>query len=367
MIIKTKLPSTISSIGRGFAIGIGAAVSGLAAVRALQTFKNLGISDTTSFYKTDLSNMFTNISSLMYNTVRYYFGNFYSTQPAAVIAGIPLGSLQEISHAVSDRVLKYRATGGIFLAHQEGGDQTLRLVGKAWGVNRYIFLTLLDMLFLYGSPQIVDLFTASLQDTINSTNTLQLFPTEDPLSWSPTMTPQVARWQQFDLFSVDEGREEKHLTFPVITKSRIYTNMYIETYEFTESIENGLDCLTYSIFFRKYRPAFSYKYTAKENDQGVPTFWYSVDEGDKNIRALRQMDSMVELGFSASMIIYRMFQYLGGNSPETNVAHITGINLNNQIYGEEHIGKQYKEILPDLDYDLGTLSTQQRAELMALD
>jgi hypothetical protein len=79
------------------------------------------------------------------------------------------------------------------------------------------------------------------------------------------------------------------------------------------------------------------------------------------------MDSMVELGFSASMIIYRMFQYLGGNSPETNVAHITGINLNNQIYGEEHIGKEYQKILPDLDYDLGTLSTQQRAELMVLD
>lgn len=366
MIIKTQIPSLTSGIGRGLAIGIGAAVSGIAAIKTLQTFKNLGIDDPLSYYKTDLSNMFTNISSLMYNTVRYYFGNFYSVQPAAVIAGIPLGSLQEVSHAVSDRVLKYRATGGIFLAHQEGGDQTLRLVGKAWGINRYIFLTLLDFLFLYGSPQIVDLFTAGLQYTINK-NGVPLFPTDKPLDWSPTMTPQVARWQRFDLYSVDEGREEKHLTFPVITKSRIYTNMYIETYEFTESIENGLDCLTYSIFFRKYRPAFPYKYTSKQNEQGVPTFWYSVDEGDKNIKLLRQMDSMIELGFSASMIIYRMFQYLSGNSPETNVAHITGINLNNQIFGEEHIGKQYQEILPDLDYDLGTLSTQQRAELMALD
>jgi hypothetical protein len=75
---------------------------------------------------------------------------------------------------------------------------------------------------------------------------------------------------------------------------------------------------------------------------------------------------MTEFGFSASMIAYRFFQYLAGNSPETSLAHIVGIRLNEQVYGEEKLG-QILQNAYDLDYDLAQLSTEQKAELMCLD
>jgi hypothetical protein len=356
MIIKTKAQRDFFS-GTGRAIGIaGASITALATtVKLIKTISTLGLDAIKSTYKTDISNMFTNISHLMYNTCRYYFGNFYSVQPAAVIAGIPLGSLQEVSHATSDRTLKYRATGGIFLAHQEGGDQTLRLVGKAWGVNRYVFLSMLDLLFLYGSPQIVDLFN----------HNVAAMGAAVPSQISPIYNSNTP-WLHYDLFSLDEGKEEKHLTFPIITKTRIYTNMYIETYEFTESVENGMDCITYSIFFRKYRPEYPYKYAKTEDEDGNPVYWYAEDEGDEVVSSFNAMSTMTEWGFTASMLAYRFFQYLAGNSPETNVAHITSIKLNEQVYGEEKLGVAMQEAY-NLDYNLAELSTEQKAELMGVD
>lgn len=353
MIIKSKAQRDFFS-GAGRAIGVaGTTITAAYTIaRLIKTIRTLGLDAIKSFYKTDISNMFTNIAHLMYNTNRYYFGNFYSVQPAAVIAGIPLGSLQEVSHAVSDRVLKYRATGGIFLAHQEGGDQTLRLVGKSWGVNRYLFLSMLDILFLYGSPQIVDLFNQNVEDMALAGQLSPIYNSNTP-------------WLKYDLHSIDEGREEKHLTFPVITKSRIYTNMYIETYEFTESVENGLDCITYSIFFRKYRPEYPFKYSTTTDEEGNPVVWYSVDESDEVVNSFRAMDTMTEIGFTASMLAYRFFQYLSGNSPESNIAHITSIKLNEQVYGEENLGKSMQQAY-NLDYNLAELSIEQKEELMGV-
>jgi len=90
-------------------------------------------------YKFTLRNMFNNITLLTYSLYKFYWGNPFNTKPAVVMGGIPFGTVEEVSHAMSDRTLKYRATGGIFLAHQEGGEQTLRIIGKAFGANRFLF------------------------------------------------------------------------------------------------------------------------------------------------------------------------------------------------------------------------------------
>ena len=101
----------------------------------------------------------------MWDLMRYYFTNTYApTQPAVVLASVPLGTVSEVSHAMSQNDLKFRAAGGVFLAHQEGGDVSLRLRGKAWGKNRFIFLSILDFLFLYGSAKTVDLFSDFLKN-----------------------------------------------------------------------------------------------------------------------------------------------------------------------------------------------------------
>ena len=104
------------------------------------------------------TNVVVNLTMIASTLNRYYLSNKKRIKPAAVLGGIPLGTVEELSMALSDRILKYRATGGVFLAHQDGGNESLRIVCKAWGLGRYLFLTMLDFLFMYGSAKILDLF-----------------------------------------------------------------------------------------------------------------------------------------------------------------------------------------------------------------
>ena len=293
--------------------GIASAVATTSIISALNPLSKINL---------NLKNIFTNVTLVMISLMRYYFANFMPIQPSVGMAGIPMPSVREISHAMSDRILKYRATGGIFLAHQPGGEQTLRVVGKAFGRNRYLFLTMLDFLFLYGSTKVVDMF-------VNA-------PDISALGFAPLITPatklvpQVDAWTEINAINMDEGREEQHLTFPVITKAKIYANMYIETYDFTESIENGMNCVTYTIFLRKYIVDYPYKYSWTQNEYGDVIWFYSEDKKSVLISKLRAIDLMMEAGFSMAMIMYRFFQYIEGNSIETSIGYITGIDINQE-------------------------------------
>ena len=342
----TKLTGLFSEVG------IISATATVTASLMAKIIKSLGSEVHSNIYRTDITNYFTNITQLAYSVYKFYFGNFTPHAPAAVVGGIPLASVEEISHAMSDRILKYRATGGIFLAHQEGGEQTLRIVGKAWGPNRYLFLIFLDMLFLYGSSKMVDVFAEELGQKID---------------FGVNMEPEVQPWQIFDLHSLDEGTQEKHLTFPIVTSTRIYTNMYIETYEFTESVEEGMDCVTYSLFFRKYVPDYPYRYYALKTPQGNVEWYYRSDVGDENINTFRLIDKITDVGFSLAMLMYRIFQFAAGNSPEKSLALVSSLNLINQTLGYEKAGSTMKMVYDDIDYDFSELSTKQKAEVVSLD
>jgi len=331
---------------------VATAVSGYSVYRTLAPLTKIS-NVSTDYAKIHIKNIFNNITQIMINLMRYYFLNYLPIQPSCVMAGIPMPSVQELSHAMSDRILKYRATGGIFLAHQEGGEQTLRIVGKAFGRNRYLFLTMLDFLFLYGSAKVVDLF-ASAPSVVGlgiPLPTFRLNPTKDP-------------WAEVQALNLESGKEEQHLTFPVITRSKVYTNMYIETYEFTESIENGMNCITYSVFLRKYQANYPYKFSWLEDGNGTIIWYYSEDKDDELISNLRRIDLVMEVGFSIAMIMYRFFQYLAGNSIETSVAYVSGININQQNLGSDATTQALQKMYPDLDYNLSELSISQKEELM---
>lgn len=355
MIIKNPI-EPLDRLGRSIGAGIAGGVSAAAIAYALAPLTKIHLVSV-DYTKIHLKNIFSNITLIMLNLTRYYFLNLMPIQPSVVMAGIPMPSISEVSHAMSDRILKYRATGGIFLAHQEGGEQTLRIVGKAFGKNRFIFLTMLDFLFLYGSAKVVDLFV----DFIGINTPFAALP-----SAIPEEAITVDPWERINEHSMDQGREEQHLTFPVITKTRIYTNMYIETYEFTESIENGMNCLTYSIFLRKYTAYYPYKYAHAKTEHGTSIWYYSDNKDDEIISRLRNVDLMMEAGFSTAMIMYRLFQHIAGNSIETSIGHITGININQQNLGIDNTSKVLAKIYTDIDYDLTTLSTPQKEELMQI-
>jgi len=314
-----------------------------------------------------VTNMGANIVSIMGTLWTYYFGNEHRIKPSAVIGGFALGTVTEKSHAISDRVLKYRSRGGIFLAHQEGGDQTLRIVGKAWGPNRYLFLTILDFLFLYGQATTHDMFARNLK---NNLKTLKFSTQAETV---PQAEIRVTPWTKIDEGDIEDGVEEKHLTFPVVTTDRVYNNMFIETYDYRESVDLGMNVIEYTLFFRKYLPTTRFIFGVLNQEiPGTTEFeeiwYYTEDEEDVVTRKLRKIDLMTDFGFSLAMLFYRTFVLTNTNSVELNTAMTFGINLNKQTVGdyneERLIMGQYDSI--SSEDDLVNLSTSNKEELFAL-
>lgn len=241
---------------------------------------------------------FANAISLGYTLTRYYFGNTANIKPAAVVAGIPFGSIEELSHGISDREVKYRANGGVFLAHQTGGNESLRIVGKAWGPNRFVFLQMLDLLFLYGSETMIDAF--KIATTVASGLTpIAIDSTFSTIPGAVTIDP----WQVIEENNLDEGFKEYHMTFPIITKNRVYLHMFIETYSWRQEIdENGRKSVTYTLFFRKYEPTNDYEFAKalipakKEGEDATELIIYKQHEAkDKSRWVTNLFKSTAEL------------------------------------------------------------------------
>ena len=247
------------------------------------------------------TNLVTNLTVIGSSLNRYYLSNKKRIKPAAVLAGIPLGTVDELSMALSDRILKYRATGGIFLAHQDGGNESLRIVCKAWGIGRYLFLTMLDFLFMYGTAKILDLFSEKIS-LFGSTEGGPMGEINKDIFGKSVQKRNP--WKRFDRMNKDEGREEYHSTFPIVTKNRIFSSMYLETYDIVESVNNGMNMLTVTLFLRKYRAPYPLEMTnVKPDKKGQRrTSWYRQqkvkDEAIWIKSGLRWSDSIIDFGLS---------------------------------------------------------------------
>jgi len=280
-----------------------------------------------------LSNLVTNISTIMWNMGKYYFNASYPTTPAVILASIPLGTITEVSHAMSQRDLKFRAVGGVFLADQEGGEESLRIVGKAWGKNRFMFLQMLDILFLYGSSKAVDLFEDFLKNPYSFG--LPNISDTDVSDLDKTISP----WTDFNAGAHQEGIGIHRATFPVITRQKIYTNMFIETYEYTESVENGIDVVEYVIFLRKYIPPYPKNFApiVKPSGSDFQVKWYYKDDVDDEIwNFVDRMSILMDYGLAAVMIMYRtiIYEMTGRYSFLENLVSRFGIALNRTIEGD---------------------------------
>jgi hypothetical protein len=263
------------------------------------------------------TNTLTNLTLTSWMMGQYYLGNEKKIAPAAVLAGMPLGTVEELSMALSDRLVKYRATGGVFLAHQDGGNESLRIICKAWGKTRNIFLILLDWLFHYGSAKGLDMFASYTSNILN--------PEEKDI-WSMTDLKDRSEvnnpWKHFDTTNTEEGRAEYHMTFPIVTKNRVYTNMYLETYDIVESVNNGMNVLTISLFLRKYKPPYPYIFVRVRNElkgqkQPDTTYWYRSQQALQStlslkVKSLRWLDSVMDFGLSLIVVMnkyYRIMEY----------------------------------------------------------
>ncbi|GAG71760.1 unnamed protein product, partial [marine sediment metagenome] len=153
------------------------------------------------------------------------------------------------------------ANGGVFLAHQSGGNESLRIVGKAWGEKRFLFLNMLDLLFLWGSTKTIDVF-ANAMSSLSPLN----IAVQSPIAQGGAAAARLSNiskdpWVEFKQKNLNEGYQEQHMTFPVITKNRVYVSMYIETFSWRQRLDKERrKMVEYTIFFRKYEPQPEYEF-----------------------------------------------------------------------------------------------------------
>lgn len=162
--------------------------------------------------------------------------NIIGTTPEVIVGGVPLYSVQYIERAKSDRKLKSRAIGDVFLAHQKGNKDVLRVDLTLSGIYRYVYLWYLITLQKEGSSTIKNVN----ESTLNKIDTA-------------VQSVQEGSKTENNLLNY-----EVHNTFPVITRNHILLNMYLQTIEWHQSVEDGRNVIKVHLLFRKYFPTTAF-------------------------------------------------------------------------------------------------------------
>ena len=148
--------------------------------------------------------------------------------PEVIVGTMPIYCVQRIERGLSDMVLKYRAIGDVFLAHQKGGMDTLRIDGRLSGPYRKMNLLYLIMLQFIGRTKVKD------------------------ISQLPNINDIIAASGTSEATDAD-SEYPSNVTFPIITQTDIMLDMYLQTIEWHHSIETGgLKFINYHMLFRKY-------------------------------------------------------------------------------------------------------------------
>jgi len=188
---------------------------------------------------------------------------------ACVVGVIPLRHIQEIEIARSGKILKFRATGSVFLANQEGGLDAIRVEGY---LVRGEIVTLIALLALqYFSTGKRKEITPDMLENIYSLEDLRKALTAsniNPLMEKPSYV--------------------YHNTFPFVSKHVIIPNAYIETISFEEKVVFGKDVIAYSILMRTYTKPTSFVLY----DHSESSWFYGMME-TKQTKTLRMIEFFV--------------------------------------------------------------------------
>jgi len=165
----------------------------------------------------------------IYGTARSLWGKI-----PILLGPCPLKHINYIEVARSGKVLKFRATGSVFLALQEGGADAIRIEGVLYKAEFPFIMFMLWGLFLYGQSKFREI--------------------ESIPSISQTADPTIIRKLNDIIMSntdLERPTYEFHQTFPLVSRHFIIPNCFIETI----SIEDKLplkDTLKYSVLIRTY-------------------------------------------------------------------------------------------------------------------
>ena len=172
--------------------------------------------------------------------------------PEIILGGIPIYNIQRQGHAASDELLKYRSMGGVFLAHQKGGNRTFIFTVKAFGPFRLALIRVLEELQWKGKED-----KGMVQDISEVNDILSYAGETDKLAKIDGQTTRSTNLITSYTAEYDEYLEEEyvyHKTIPIITDSKIYTNMYLETLVYREDVRLGMNCMEIRCAFRQYLP-----------------------------------------------------------------------------------------------------------------
>ena len=214
-------------------------------------------------------------------------------KPDAIIAGLPVYHTQKEGHAASDEVLKYRSMGTIFLAHQKGGKRTFKCTLRIHGPARLYVLSFFQALQKNGVQENI---------ALNQFNFKEPFDTkkeEEPFT-NPTVNSKIRYMSGYD----KQGDEmiAYHKTIPIITDTKIYSNMYLETLRYTEDIKIGKETFDIDLAFREFIPPLHVKWfpgDEKKKQKGYFTTWIT----DEERSALRRVDLMTNMFWASRPII----------------------------------------------------------------
>jgi hypothetical protein len=214
--------------------------------------------------------------------------------PDMIIAGMPIYHVQREGHAASDETLKYRSMGTIFLAHQKGGKRTFKCTLKVNGPVRLPVLGFLQYLQRKGVQD-----NYSVGNYFNQIN-IDVMSERDPKTFVPPGANSKVKYIQ-DYKGMEDETIAYHKTFPIITDTKIYTNMYLETLRYTEDVKLGYETIEIDCAFREFIAPMHIRWhkPRKTGSMGYFSTWITDEERD----ALKRIDLFFNIFWGTKNII----------------------------------------------------------------
>lgn len=172
-----------------------------------------------------------------------------------MLGPVPLKHVNYVEIARSGKVLKFRATGSVFLARQEGGPDAIRIEGIMYKIE-FLWMFLLWALFLYGQSKFKD-----IDKLINPTGGKSIF--------------EIRKLNELIMTdsSLEKSSYEYHQVFPFVSRHFIIPHCYIETILIEDKLPLK-DVLKYTILLRTYdKPKQVNWFQRSENKRlyGIPS------------------------------------------------------------------------------------------------
>lgn len=196
----------------------------------------------------------------------------FGTTFPVVLGPVPLKHVDEIEVARSGKILKFRATGSVFLAGQPGAKDSIIVRGvlSKWEVYELLWLW---TLFVFGQSK-AQVFDDKMFGGFKTSSLTRMGGIGNIDFSKIRKLTDVTKIEE----SLANKTYEYHATFPIVTRHFIIPNCYIETFSFEEKLPLK-DTLQYTILLRTYEhhDSFSFYQDMDDEDKLTGTAYYGLN------------------------------------------------------------------------------------------